>query len=163
MLRTTFLSQVRFPSIAIALVIPGNILTVIDIRAEDRPVIQHRVDQHLKNGIDLPSVMSRLNERRRQTSPGAGTSDRDPFGVDVQLLGVSCHPPQSGVAIIQRGREWIFGSEPIIHGNNGQPQFTDKMRTTAVILLRLPDQIPTTVDPESYRCSCGDRIWFIDS
>ncbi len=113
--RSTFLSQIGLPSEAVALVSPCNVVAVVNIRAENCPVIQHRIDKQLKNRRDLLLIMGKLSECRRQSAACAVPPDRNAPGVNVEFLRMGEHPFQGGVAVIQRGRERMFWSTAIIH------------------------------------------------
>jgi len=89
---SAFFPQIRLPAKPIALLVPRNAIAVINIGAENSPIVQHGVNKQLKNGFDLLPVMRKLNEGGCQPAPGAFTPYRNALCVYAKLLGTGYDP-----------------------------------------------------------------------
>jgi len=81
-------------------------------RCVDGAVIEHRVDKQLQYGMDPALVAHSQGERRSEPPAGARARDSNAVIVDVVL---TSHLGEGGMAVVQRGGERVFRSEPVVN------------------------------------------------
>lgn len=143
-----FLTEVRRPARTIGVVVPEAEAVLDDVVAQNRPVVEHRIDEGLDHRRHLTPFEAEERELRSQASAGAGTGDRDAGGVDVVAGG---EPDECVVTVVERGRERVLRGESIVHGDDHGAELGSEPTTDLVVLEGRSAEEPAAVDPDDAR------------
>ena len=78
------------------------------------PVVELGDPEVLEAQARAAPVAGEQRQPGREPAAGAPAVDRDPGGVDAELVGVVVQPHQRGVAVLDPGRERVLGRQPVL-------------------------------------------------
>ncbi len=142
------LAEVGRPSEAVVPGVPHAGVPGVVVGADDGPVVEHRILEQLEHRRHLAAVVRVEGESGGETRARAGAADRDPGGVDAALCGVSEHPAEAGVGVLDGGRSLMVGREPIGSGDHGDAEFARERDARVLVLFRTADDVAAAVQPE---------------
>jgi len=82
-----------------------------------------RIDQHLPGDRGAFTVARRNGHDGRQIATGAIAAHGKPGRVDAERFRIVRNPSGCSDGIVDRRREFVFGREPIVDGDNKQLSF----------------------------------------
>ncbi len=119
----------------------------VDVRAERRAVVDHRVDEELEDDGHA-AVVREEREPRREPAAGARPADGDARGVHAEGGRLAVEPGERGEAVLERRGERVLGGEAVVDRRDHAAERLRVGGAEGVVLLGGADEEAPAVHPE---------------
>jgi hypothetical protein len=99
----------------------------------------------------------------RQAAARGSAHDRQTIRVDTQRARIRCQPDQTGIAILDTGRERVFGSQPVVDRHDDGLDRGSRLRRAQMLGLDAAEAESTPVKVEDGRERAGGVLGMVDA
>src|SRR5579875_2803150 len=103
------------------------------------PEIGGGIDQQLEDKVRASPISRHLGHNGSEIAARAIAADGNVRSVHVQLRRVLRHPLRRRIAIFRRGREFVFGREPVIDGDHDATRSICQAAADAIVCVQVAD------------------------
>ena len=115
------------------------------------PVVELGDAQELQAQPRAAAVAGQQRDARGQAAARALAADRDPVGVDAELVRVLGDPHQRGVAVLERGRERVLRGEAVVDRDHDRTDLGGDPAAVGVVEVEAADHEAAAVEVDQRR------------
>ncbi len=121
-----------------------------------------RIERGISDGIEKKllcemEIPAAPRDHGGERSTGAVAHDGEAGGIDAESGGVFRNPASGGDAVVRRGGEGVFGSEPVIHGNDDAVGLKSDVAQCRIVGFEIAQAEPSAVKKDHAGESTGNR------